>query len=186
MIMKKILAVFAVLLFVGTLAQAQPIETKKWELGTAISYTSLRYSEPGYASSTYMWSVPIRVGYFVWKGLEIEPELMLTKFKGGDTAWLLGGHLVYNFLAPKNFVPFVLAGISFGNGISYAGLIEGSSDVHSTAPHFGAGLKYVVGSSAAVRLEYRYTHYRLTGTVDDGGSETYDSHQVFLGVSIFF
>jgi opacity protein-like surface antigen len=182
--MKKIIAFAVVAIFLAsTAAMAQPLVTKKWELSTAISFTSFTLS--GATGSETVVNIPVRVGYIVWKGLEVEPEIMYTKFKGSTAGYLISGNVAYNLLQFKHgLVPFVLAGIGFGNGLTYAGVAEGDSDINSTALHFGAGVKYVVGTSAALRVEYRYTHYHLS--VTDLGAENYNFHQLLTGVSIFF
>jgi opacity protein-like surface antigen len=186
--MKKACAILTILLFVSVVAMAQPVEKKKWEFSTAISYSNFKYSSGGYSYTEYVLNIPLRLGYFAWKGLEIEPEIMLTKWKGEDMGWLLGAGLAYNFAtANKKLVPFVRGGIGFGNGFSYLDTISGSSGVHCTAPNLGAGLKYLVGGSAALRLEYRFTHNHLSGGgIDDGGSENVNSHLIFIGISVFF
>jgi opacity protein-like surface antigen len=182
--MKKMMALTVVaVLLASTAALAQPLVTKKWELSTAISFTS--FSLSGATGSETVVNIPLRLGYVIWKSLEVEPEIMYTKFKGSTAGYLISGNVLYNFLnVHKSLVPFVLAGIGFGNGLTYAGISEGSSDVNSLALHFGAGVKYVVGNSAAFRLEYRYSHYHLTET--GFSPDNYNFHQLLTGISLFF
>jgi hypothetical protein len=73
----------------------------------------------------------VRFGWFLWKGLQLEPEVMFTIPIGedkGDMAYFLAGHLVYNFKASPKLVPFVGGGAGIGNGIPFLGWVEGSSD----------------------------------------------------------
>src|SRR5512143_4115982 len=124
--MKKIGA-FLVALFVlgATMAVAQPVPGKKFELSTAFSFSSFKSS--GSTSSDSFLSIPLRFGYFVWKGLELEPELVLAKFSHSDAAFNLSGNLVYNFRTSGGLVPFVLGGVGAGNGFSVGMLAEGGT-----------------------------------------------------------
>jgi hypothetical protein len=180
--MKRTVIFLTLVMFaVATVAMAQPFEKKKWEFSTALSFTSFSQSG-GYSQSVL--NIPLTVGYFVWKGLEIQPEIMLTKFKGDDAAFLASLNLAYNFLMQKKLVPYVLAGFGLGNGFSYVGIVEGSSGTHATALNFGAGAKYLVGTAAAFRAELRYSHYHFT---ESGFTPfNYNSFQFFTGISLFF
>jgi opacity protein-like surface antigen len=181
-IMKKLCVFLAGLLFLGTtFAMSQPVAGKKFELGVAFSFASIRYAEEEYSYT--VWTLPLRVGYFVWKGLEIEPEIMLQKFKGDDLAYDLCGNLAYNFKPSGNLVPFVLAGIGIGNGFVIGPIVDGASGVKAFLLNFGGGVKYVIGNSGAIRLEYRFTHNHLA---EDEYSGNRNSHQVFIGASLFF
>jgi len=181
--MKKLCVFLAVLLFLGTtFAVSQPVPGKKFEFSTAFSFTSLKFSGDT-ASDTFL-SLPLRVGYYIWKGLELEPELMLMKFKGSDAAFNLNGNLSYNFNISGRLKPFVLAGAGVGNGIAFGTLVEGGTSIHATLLNFGGGVKYVIGTSGAIRLEYRYTHNRMTK--GDIPSNNVNLHQVFIGVALFF
>ncbi len=181
--MKKITAFLGILLFLGaTFAVSQPIPGKMFEFSTAFSFSSYKFSDS--TGSDSLLSLPLRFGYFFWQGLEIEPEFTLMKFSGSDTAYQVSGNLAYNFKLPGKIVPFVLGGAGFGNGFSIGPLVEGGADVKSFLLNAGAGLKFRMGDSAAIRMEYRFTRNRLTET----GYEPYyiNAHQVFIGVSLFF
>jgi len=181
--MKKTAFILTLILFLGTtLASAQPAG-KKWEFGVSLAYTNYKFS--GGLGSEYLLNIPIRVGYFFWKGLEAEPELTLTKFKGDDTSYILSTNFSYNFKVSGSFKPFILAGVGFGNGVPIAHLVEGSSDTNAFIINAGAGLKYLIGNSAAIRLEYRYTRDRLSYP-DFEEKENLNLHQLFIGVSVFF
>ena len=181
--MKKSFTFLVVLLLLGvTFAASQPVPGKKFELSTAFSFTSLTLS--GETGSDTFLSLPLRVGYYIWKGLELEPELMLMKFKGSDAAFNLNGNLSYNFNTSGQLKPFLLAGAGLGNGIAFGALIEGGTSTNATLLNLGGGVKYVIGTSGAIRLEYRYTHNRLS----KGAPlvQNFNIHQVFIGVALFF
>jgi len=180
--MKRTIILLTLVMFAAaTVAMAQPFEKKKWEVSTALSFTSI--SQYGESTLTIL-NIPVSVGYFAWRGLEIQPEIMLTKFKGSDAAFLVNLNGAYNFLMQKKFVPYVLAGLGLGNGFSYIGLVNGNSDVHSFALNLGGGVKYLVGNAAAFHAELRYTHYHFTET----GIPSYNFNvfQLFTGISLFF
>jgi hypothetical protein len=177
--MKKLCVFLAVLLFLGaTFAVSQPVPGKKFEFSTAFSFASMKSS--GDTESYTFLSLPLRVGYYIWKGLEFEPELILMKFDDSDAAYNLNGNLSYNFNTSGRLKPFLLAGAGFGNGVAYGAIVEGDPDLNATLLNFGGGVKYVIGTSGAIRLEYRYTHNELAE------GETVDLHQVFIGVALFF
>ncbi len=181
--MKRFYALLIVLLFLGaTSAISQPVPGKKFELGTAFSFSSFKTS--GSTESDSFLSIPLRFGYFVWRGLEIEPELMLAKFSPGDAHFNLSGNLSYNFKTAGPLVPFLLAGAGFGDGFAVGPLVEGSTSTTATLLNGGGGVKYVIGGTAAVRAEYRYTHNRMK----KGGLliQNLNVHQFFVGISLFF
>lgn len=181
--MKKLCVFLAVLLFMGaTFAMSQPVPGKKFEFSTAFSFTSIKFS--GSSDSDTLLSLPVRIGYYIWKGLEIEPELILMDFDPGDTAFNLNGNLAYHFKTSGHLVPFLLAGAGFGNGLAYGALVQGGTSITATLLNLGGGIKYVIGNSGALRVEYRYTHNRLSkGTSLD---QNVNLHQVFIGLALFF
>lgn len=181
--MKKFCAFLFVLLFLAaTFAISQPVPGKKFELGMAFSFSSFKAS--GSTDSDSLLTIPVRFGYFIWKGLEIEPELILTKFSPGNAHFNLSGNLAYNFKTAGPLVPFLLAGVGFGDGFSVGSLVEGSTSTTATLLNGGAGVKYVIGGMAAIRAEYRYTHNRLkkSGLL----LQNVNIHQFFVGISLFF
>lgn len=181
--MKKICVFLAALLFLGaTFAMSQSVPGKKFEFSTAFSFTSFKSS--GSTDSDSLLSLPVRIGYYVWKGLEIEPELVLMSFDPGNTAFNLNGNLSYNFKTSGHFVPFLLAGVGFGNGLAYGALVDGGTDTTAKLLNLGGGVKYVIGNLAAIRAEYRYTHNRLSK--GDILIQEVNLHQFFIGLALFF
>ncbi|MDD8021005.1 MAG: porin family protein [Acidobacteriota bacterium] len=179
--MKKAVVSLAVILFFCTLvASAQPVG-KKWEVGFGLSYSNFKLGD----ESIYIFNIPFRVGYYVWKGLEIEPEVMLTKIKDMDFGYNLAANVLYNFQLQGNLRPFILAGIGYGNGFApHDSLYIGESDTNSLLINAGAGVKYLFGDRAAIRVEYRYSYNHLTW--DDDYSENVNVHKVLTGISLFF
>jgi hypothetical protein len=98
--MRRLCVSLALLLVLGAaFAAAQPVPGKKFELGTAIALWSYSYENEDYSNSYTLLNVPVRFGWFFWKGLQLEPEIILTipiGEDGGDVSYFLTGNLVYN------------------------------------------------------------------------------------------
>ncbi len=180
--MKKMLGIFALILFAFISVQgasAQPVEGKRFEFSTSASMWNVK-SE--WSDETETWiNIPLRIGFFVYKGLEIEPELFLTipTDESEYTGILFLGNISYNFKASKRAIPFILGGFGIGNGPqSFSMAWDWEESI--TALNFGAGIKYIVGNSAAIRIEYRFTSYSAEG------EHFRTDNNIYLGVSIFF
>ncbi len=187
-----VLVLAAVLLLAcSAAAAAEPTPAlRKVEFSSALSFQSVAVDGAG--RSTEFWNIPLRVGVFLTRWLEVEPELMLTKVDYSsyvDEPWsyLASLNVAANFLRPKRAVPFVLAGAGFGNGFPLMGTISGSSDYDVFAMNLGGGLKYFVIPAAALRLEYRFSHFRVSYTEFGEQLKTSMSlHQILIGVSLMF
>jgi len=179
----------------GSMAWAQIVPGKRIELSTSASLFNVKYKDAD--GSTTVVNIPLRVGFYVFKGLAFEPEIILTFSSwGGDetnTAVLGSGNLSYNFSLKGNVVPFILAGAGYGNGQELLGI---ASDLETgiLALHLGAGIKVLFNKTAAIRLEYRFTNYSgekeytysfwgwsYSYTEDYGRSD----HKFMVGISIF-
>lgn len=180
--MKRFLGIFIVILFVFIFVEgifAQPVQGKKFEFSTSASFWNIKYKDE--VDSTTMFNLSLRLGLFIYKGFEIEPELFLTIPEDGeDTGCLFLGNLTYNFNVSGKVVPFLLAGVGYGNGLRFFSWVW-DIDEGITALNFGGGIKYIIGNSAAIRIEYRFTKY-------SGEDDWYDrtDNNAFLGLSIFF
>jgi len=180
--MKRFFALLTVLLFLGaTFAAAQPVAGKKFELGTSLSFSTFKFS--GSSESETILTIPLRFGYYIWKGLELEPELMMVKFEDSDLTYNLSANLSYNFKTAGKIVPFVLAGAGFGNAFAVGPYMEGGEGLNAFLLNFGGGAKFLVGNSGAVRVEYRFTRNHLSADLD---SDNLNYHQILVGVSLFF
>jgi opacity protein-like surface antigen len=189
--MKKLCVFLAVLLFLGTtFAVSQPVPGKKFEFGTSVNFFSVKYEEAGgYSGSWTILNVPVRFGWYVWKGLEIEPEFVMTipiNESKGEMSYFAGVNLAYNFKTKGKLVPFIGGSAGFGNGIPYMGWVEGGSGEKITAFGGLAGVKYLLGNIAAIRAEYRLLRYDWKDADDPDYDETGTIHQILVGLSIFF
>ena len=155
----------------------QQIKTKakkyKWEFSSAASF----YFEPEvYEEDKLGIYIPARIGCFVTRNIEIEPEFNIS-YRDSEfdsiTRNLLLANLAYNFNVSPRIMPFLLAG---------AGIIKLEEEVYIEWPRIynelvlnaGAGLKWFVIKRVALRIEYRIIHYPYT-----------TRHNMLLGISVF-
>jgi len=189
--MKRVCVFLAVLLFLGaTFALSQPVPGKKFELGTSVNFFSVKYEyTDGFSSSWTVLNVPVRFGWFVWKGLEVEPELIMTIPFGedkGDMSYFLEGNVAYHFKTSGKLVPFIGGTAGFGNGLPYLGWVEGESGDKTTGFGGLVGVKYLLGNIAAIRAEYRLFWYKWKDDIDPDYDETGTVHKILIGLSVFF
>jgi opacity protein-like surface antigen len=136
-------------------------------------------------------NIPLRIGYFIYKGLELEPEIIVTiPEESEDTGYFLFVNLAYNFRTSGQFMPFILAGGGYGNSSPIYNVAP-DMDMGITALNFGGGIKYLIGNSAAIRIEYRFTKYSGEKTETSWwGSYTEEvdrkDNNIMVGISIFF
>lgn len=167
-----------VVFIVCSSALAQPVPEKKIELSTSASFSSMK--SKGASESFNLLNLSLRLGYFIYKGLELEPEFLFTiPDESENTGYILLGNIAYNFGISKNITPFVLAGFGVGNGARYFSIVWDLEET-VTVLNLGAGIKYTVGNSAGLRFEYRFSHVMMEG------DDYLNDHQFFLGISLFF
>jgi hypothetical protein len=178
--MKKIMKIFLLIFSFFILSKvifSQPFQSKKFEFSTSASLWNVKFKDQ---ETETLVNIPIRLGFFVYKGLEIEPELFLTIPEGEDLGFLLLASVSYNFKVSDKFIPFILAGGGYGNSEQNLSVAyDYSADIF--AIHFGGGIKYLVSDSAALRMDYRFTKYLAEGYWLDR-----TDNNVFFGLSIFF
>jgi opacity protein-like surface antigen len=188
--MKK-LSLGLVLLLAASVAftAAQTATGKRFELGTSISYYNINFDDDEGGSVSYL-NIPVRFGFYIWNGLELEPEFQLFIPMGqdsGDTTYFVTGKLLYNFELGGGFSPFIGGGVGIGNGIPFLGIIEGGTDYKSFAFMGLLGFKYMIGNTAALRVEYRFNRFSWeTPWLLEGEKEWSTLHNILVGVSLFF
>jgi hypothetical protein len=52
-------------------------------------------------------SLSPRLGFFVYKGLELEPEILFMVGSGADPVYMLNGNISYNFISKGKVVPYI-------------------------------------------------------------------------------
>jgi hypothetical protein len=183
--MKKVSAILMLLLLAGVGISSAQVIPGKFELGTSVAYYNLKFDDD--TSSMSYLNIPIRFGWYFWQGLEIEPEVDVfipMGDTGGDTSYFLQGKLLYNFGLAGGVVPFIGGGAGIGNGIPIFGIVEGNSDAKSFAYTGLAGVKFRLGNSAAIRIEYRFNRFswKYSDLVE---KEWGNIHNILVGISLF-
>jgi len=145
-------------------AQAQPREGKTRELSVSGSYQ--RYSS-GSSSSSSAFLISPRLGIFVHRGFEIEPEVLLM-FATGATVYVLNGNVSYNFVGEGKAVPFLLLGYGIANTVPLFNIPTTKVEYSVGVLNVGAGVKAFLTEDIALRFEYRYQNFS-----GDGGTTNY-------------
>ncbi len=177
------LVVFVLLSAIVSAAE-EPVKGKKFEFSTAVSFSSAK--QLGTDNTVSVLTIPVRFGWFIYRGLEIEPEAQLNSADGGRLNYFLQVNLTYNFKAPLNLVPFIGPFAGFGSESPVIG-IGGSEGAKVSA--FGGiiGVRCLMGKSAALRAEYRLKWLTHDAPyMGDLGPQKWRINELFVGLSIFF
>ena len=180
--MKNILKVILVILFVLISGESvlSQIESGDKELSISASFMSRKSENADEAWTSFI--VPVRVGFFVTQNLEIEPEILFSKFKDSDAGYIISGNLAYNFNPSdkqSKVVPFVFAGFGISNTIAFFPNVAwvGDEDEIRTLINAGGGLKIFLSKPIALRLEYRFQNFM--------NNENIVYHNMLIGISAF-
>ncbi len=160
------------------------------ELSAAVSFAHAKFKEDSFLS----FRLAGRIGFFVSRNVEIEPELTIGKLgddlfseeDGLKMGYILSCNLAYHFTPDKKTVPFILAGFGISNAMMpyfHNVVTAGMEDKTFKVINAGAGFKLFSGKCFAVRLEYRFQHFF------EGGGEfdfKYSYHYGLIGISVFF
>jgi hypothetical protein len=191
--MGTMLASVALGCVLGAPAQAQteesPLAQGRVELSTAASFHA--FDDGASDETATILNLPARVGWFATRQVELEGELALTRFSGGDeseTGIRGTGRVLYHFGGNERVAPFVFAGVGVGNAVE---LVNLAVDSEQTVTHWeaGAGIKVFAGRRAALRLDYRFARFSSDdegGRFSSGDGSTLNIHRVFAGLSLFF
>jgi hypothetical protein len=181
-------AFLALAFLLAEAASGQPVPGKKFELGTAVSYYHGSYGWDVLSDSYTNLNIPLRFGWFVWKGLEIEPEVTaIIPIQGdeNDVTFYFEAKVVYNFKAIGKLAPFLGGTTGWGNGLPKRSWIAQNGKTRTMADGVVAGVKYRVGPAVALRAEYKmviYSWRNKTTSYREGGT----LHNGNVGVSVLF
>jgi opacity protein-like surface antigen len=104
-------------------------------------------------------SLSPRLGFFVNKGLEIEPEILFMVGSGADPVYMLNDNISYNFISKGKVVPFLLAGYGLANTVPFFNLPLFRTDFTVGVLNLGIGIKSFLTDDIAIRVEYRYQNF---------------------------
>jgi hypothetical protein len=150
---------------------AQPREGKTRELSISGSFQNFS-SGSGSGSSSAVLISP-RLGFYVFRGLEIEPEIICMFGSGGDPVYVMSGNISYNFISHGKGVPFILVGYGIANTIPMFGVPFSPTGFRIDVLNAGAGVKAYLMEDVALRLEYRFQKF-----MGDGASINYGYYSV--------
>lgn len=156
--MKVLVPTFIMVMAVAH-AVAQPREGRTRELSIS---GGLQNTSSGGGSATSFLISP-RLGFFVYEGLEIEPEVSLLIASSVDPVYTANANLSYNFLASRKSVPFLLLGYGRSNTIPYLNVPLGPRDFGVNVFNAGAGVKIYLYPDVALRIEYRLQKFSGKG-----------------------
>lgn len=172
--MKTICLVMLALVVVTT-SFGQPREGRNFELSLSGSYQ--HYASGSSSSGSGALLVSPRLGYFVFKGLEVEPEIICLFGSSGDPVYMANGNLSYNFISDRPAVPFVLVGYGMANTVPVFGVPFTRTSFAIGVLNVGAGMKVFLHEDVALRLEYRYQAFTGEGEDTNIGYYAY-THKV--------
>jgi len=181
--MKSFLRVLIGLLTVLMAVETVFAQTEKGDKELSIAASFMSRKEEGESEAWTAFNIPVRLGFFVTKNVEVEPEILLTKYEEEDAGYVLSGNLAYNITLSdpeSKTMPFFLGGFGFSNTIIYLPNFAwpGSEDETWTVVNLGGGIKFFMAKQAALRFEYRFQQF--------SGDWDFTYHNIFLGVSAFF
>lgn len=172
---------------------AQPREGRTRELSLSGSFQSYStetssYYESGSGTASAFLVSP-RLGFFVFEGLELEPEILFLFSSGDDPVYVLNGNVSYNFLSEGNGVPFLLIGYGLANTVPFFNVPLTRSDFTIGVLNAGGGVKVFLKEDIAFRIEYRYQLFSGKGKTtyyDFSSTRVVNTriHSVQFGLSI--
>lgn len=158
------------------------------ELSTAASLAFTKDGGDGNDDFTAI-QLPLRVGYFITDRIGLEGEILLSHLDSGDedasTGFIGSASLVFHFSPKARTTAFLLVGGGAGNAVEFATLAV-DTERTVTALQAGLGLKTFLGHRAALRVEYRFTHYSGDEPELFSPPTDLDSHKLLFGFSVFF
>jgi opacity protein-like surface antigen len=146
-----------ILLVASSSLLAQPREGKNKELSLSGSYQS--YSSGSSSGGSGALLISPRLGFFVHKGLELEPELLFMAGSGSDPVYMVNGNISYNFISAGKGVPFLLIGYGIANTVPFFNVPFTRTDFMVGVLNVGGGVKAFLQENIAIRFEYRFQEF---------------------------
>jgi len=194
--------VFTVLLILALAIPAAAQDLKnKVELSVGGAFQAWTETFNNNSESVHFFNIPIRVGYFLTRDVEVEAEGILSLYDrewsgvdGGEWTVMASANALYNFTIPTSphIRPFVLAGVGITDSYSpplagtfpFGDISYGPGNERSTRTvlNLGAGLKTMVGDHAAFRVEYRFQRFPED---EDQWLPGWNAHSIQMGASLF-
>lgn len=154
--MKTLMSLLLITL-VASVSSAQPREGKNRELSLSGGLQNTSSGSSSGSSTSFLISP--RLGFFVHKGLELEPEAVLMLGSGADPVYIVNANVSYNFLSSHSGVPFLLLGYGRANTVPFFNVPLLHAGFGVGVVNFGAGVKIYLNTDTALRLEYRFQRF---------------------------
>jgi hypothetical protein len=161
----KIVQFIIIIALTVTSLIAQPSEEKNKEFSISGSFQF--YSRESNSPIRTAFSLSPRLGFYVVKGLELEPEVLVMFSDGYDPVYMLNGNVSYNFISAGRSIPFVLIGVGIANTVPILNMYIIQKDYISTVLNLGAGVKAYFTEDVAFRFECRYQKFSGQGKLVD-------------------
>lgn len=182
----------------STTKKEQPAKTKakkhKWEfsISGALDVNKAWSDRYDYTDITTTIYIPARIGYFLTKNIEIEPEIniiLVNRDGSSESQVLWFTNVAYNFSNSSQVTPFILGGVGIMS-VQTRGIMTIPEvplpDFTGGALNAGAGIKVFAFKRIAFRVEYRFIYYsRKYNGFEVDVYDYYNHHKVFMGISIF-
>jgi hypothetical protein len=170
--MRRLISISIVIFTICFVSAYSQFKQGDWELGFTGSlgtyhekYESNYYSN--YYSDTYDMTyliVSFIPGYYITNGLSFEPEIGLVSLDKGKPGLVLLGNISFShFFAKDKFALFMRAGYGRTNSVSLPGVVNfngvGGGDLDIDVINAGAGMKFLIGTKALIRMEANYRNF---------------------------
>jgi Outer membrane protein beta-barrel domain len=184
----KIFQTIVIMVLAASALFAQPREGKNKELSLSGCYQNYSSGSGSETSGAFLLSP--RLGFYVVKGLELEPEILLMFSSGTDPIYMFNGNVCYNFISQGKGVPFILIGYGISNTVPFFNVPFTRTSFSIGVFNLGAGVKAYMNEDVALRLEYRYQRFSSRGTTTTYGDYSYSQevntriHTIQFGLSV--
>lgn len=186
------LLVAACTLCLSSPGRAQTVLVGKLEISMAASLQAVAV-HTDHSEVDYMVNLPLRVGYFVSEGWELEAEAIVSiredifdLARRTRLMWVLSANSLHHVATRSSVRPFLLVGAGLSDAstapLGNVVLVSDISDSIRGVFNLGIGCKALVGSRSALRVEYRLQYYPSDVGEDLIG---FTSHTLQAGVSLF-
>jgi hypothetical protein len=173
---------------------------KSWELSLMGSFNgeTIDNGDPNVGNAAL--SISISPAYYLFDGLSLEPEFTtLVKFgQAAGAHYQLLMNIGYTFRTTKSFHPYIKAGYGIGDmvtryfvGTQGASIGANGVDDFVECINSGIGIKWMVGSNAAIKTELNYRvqqystiQYDWYEQSDQNVDISVDHFGILLGMSI--
>ena len=176
------LGILAVVSLTSVRAQFQQGDVELALSGTVGAWsTSYTFGQQTNSESRNVLMLGITTGYFLTDGFSVEPEFVFMAVEKQSPGHSILANVSYTYFGAESKVaPFVRVGYGISNSFSFMGnqsfLSRVSDKLDVTVLQAGGGIKVLVATGAAIRLELNYKNQSFTredpGFFGSGSFET--------------